>query len=1038
MSNKRGAARALRAQRRKITNVMGGGRAAPASSLHTLSALALLLSLAGWSDKAAAACSPAATTGADVINCSGAGTGSGRAALEGDDVLNIDASAIGFTAGSYYGNEGNDATSITGAGTPGTTVLNYVKGGTGDDVITIDSSAVDIRIGLDGDYRNYAITSGDSSETNGPTQGVDGNDRIYLEAGKISSVNGGGGNDLIELSGADVHGSATNNNPVFVGHGLRGQIRGGAGQDAINLLGGSAGSVHGDGGNDTIMLDGAHITAQRLPGAALENAERQITGGSGDDTITLRSGSAGRVEGNEGDDLISLEGADVDVVMVDVDGTPTPTGTGAILGGAGADQIFLSAGRASSVGGDAGADRITLDGAAVGQVDAGDGDDTFQWRQGSLATGFLGGTGSDHAQVDAPGYDGSQVLDGGDDTGTADGWSDTLRLHDHDVATSGSRLLNWERIEVDGIRLTLDDADLRVGGDVDVDGLPINGLHLRNGAQLALGTALNLTGNLVLDSGTRLQAGTADGSGRYQVLANPLAVGGGALVNNGIIDLRGATPAAGDTLAVAGRYASDSGAMLMDTRLADDAAATDALILNGGGATGRTVLDIQNAGGAGALTTGNGIAVVDARSGAGTRAGAFVLAGSLAAGPYEYTLVRGSVDASAPDSWFLRSNLDCSAPGAAELDACKPAAPAPGPTPPSGPTPPLETPATGATPAAPVVPNYRREMSLYSALPQAATLYGRALLDTLHQRVGEQEQLHGRADLAQREHVNGAWGRLIGQSGEHDGGSDGLLGSRGPQFDYRTHAAQLGVDLLRREAQGKRDHAGVYGAVGRTTLDVEHLQIRPAGSASMDGYTIGGYWTRYGQDGWYLDGVAQATRFDIKADSSRPGYGIKTRGTAWAGSLEGGKAWRADNGVSIEPQAQIVYQRLRLNDARDRAALLQWDSTDSLAGRIGLRVAKTWEHAAATAGAPARQTTLWGRVNLWHEFNGDSTLRASSAQGPVPLAASLGGQWTELQLGVTAQLGRNTSLYGNVGAQWGLGGDDSHAYEGRVGVRVNW
>ena len=62
-----------------------------------------------------------------------------------------------------------------------------------------------------------------------------------------------------------------------------------------------------------------------------------------------------------------------------------------------------------------------------------------------------------------------------------------------------------------------------------------------------------------------------------------------------------------------------------------------------------------NAGGPGALTTGDGILVVDAVNGGTTVPGAF--AGFAAAGPYEYLLYRGGSRPAATDDLFLRSSL---------------------------------------------------------------------------------------------------------------------------------------------------------------------------------------------------------------------------------------------------------------------------------------------------------------------------------------------------------------------------------------------
>jgi hypothetical protein len=103
-------------------------------------------------------------------------------------------------------------------------------------------------------------------------------------------------------------------------------------------------------------------------------------------------------------------------------------------------------------------------------------------------------------------------------------------------------------------------------------------------------------------------------------------------------------------------YVGNNGAIGLNTFLGDDASPSDKLVIDGGAATGTTKLNITNVGGFGAQTTGNGILVVDAQNSATTAANAFALiGGTIVAGDYQYSLHRGSEDASAPESWFLRS-----------------------------------------------------------------------------------------------------------------------------------------------------------------------------------------------------------------------------------------------------------------------------------------------------------------------------------------------------------------------------------------------
>ena len=55
------------------------------------------------------------------------------------------------------------------------------------------------------------------------------------------------------------------------------------------------------------------------------------------------------------------------------------------------------------------------------------------------------------------------------------------------------------------------------------------------------------------------------------------------------------------------------------------------------------------------MTTGNGIPVVEAVNGGTTALDAFMLAGRVVTGPYEYALYRGGLDVGSEADWFLRS-----------------------------------------------------------------------------------------------------------------------------------------------------------------------------------------------------------------------------------------------------------------------------------------------------------------------------------------------------------------------------------------------
>jgi outer membrane autotransporter protein len=532
-------------------------------------------------------------------------------------------------------------------------------------------------------------------------------------------------------------------------------------------------------------------------------------------------------------------------------------------------------------------------------------------------------------------------------------------------------------------------------------------------------------------------ATTLDSTGQYLPLGlafNTMALGGpvqgqilGAttFVNSGTIDLQ-ANPVPGDVLLISGghtpgssgggTFISNGGRLLVDTVLNEGGAAShsDILVLDGTsvGAGGATKLFVKNAGGAGALTLDNGIAVAQVLDPSRSAAGVFTLGAPAVAGPYEYTLFLGGVGADAGNgNWYLRSTLNCT------LSPTLPQCQTPNPINPTPPT--------------PVVPNFRVETSLYAAIPSMALLYGRNLLDTLHERVGEEEDGRRRADP---ENAKVWWGRVIGVNGVQHGDTLGVLGgSGGPHFDYTFLGLQAGMDIYRHDRpDGSRDQAGAYFAIGGDRGGVTHFDGRQ-GNSDFNAYTLGGYWTHFGPTGWYIDAVLQGTFYDIQSTANRGLPAFKAAAQGAAASLEGGYPFKFADGYFIEPQAQLIYQNVHINDTNDIAAQIRFADVDSLAARIGARFGRTW----AIDDSAQRTLTAWIRPNLWNEFRGNPTTSLSSETGFVPFHADLGGLWGEINAGVSGQVTSTTTLYANASYQSRFDGG-GFAYNGKVGLRVNW
>jgi outer membrane autotransporter protein len=577
--------------------------------------------------------------------------------------------------------------------------------------------------------------------------------------------------------------------------------------------------------------------------------------------------------------------------------------------------------------------------------------------------------------------------------------SDTLSF-DGFAFTGASELMNWETLNLtNGSNLTLNNN--LVMGDLGFSFPATN------------------TGVVNIDATSTLSA-FADRS----ILADDPA--SNVVVSNaGRINLSDGT--VGNRLTIVGDYVGQGGQLVLDTVLDADGP-SDQLVIDRGSATGNTAIVVNNAGGLGALTTGDGILVVDAINGGTTTTDAFQLAGPVVAGAWDYNLFRsGSTDA---QDWFLRTQAD---------------------TPPPGGNPP------------PVDP--RVEVPPYTSVPNLAYQYGFTMLGTYRERFAEiapapkavpaqpatvyckdpsqnfqcpisPDQNAVYADAQSDYDRYGAWGRLLGATGTH---APGPFAEEGPTFDYNMVGFQAGTDLLRREGEsGDRDIAGLYVGTGYIDASVAGINGGKAGESSLNGYTLGGYWTHIGAAGWYIDAVAQGTWYDnVKAASVR-GIGVETDGWGSTVSLEGGYPFQLGGGWTLEPQAQIAWQHVELDSASDIGAIVSWNNSDAYLGRVGGRLAKSFD-LSGEANAP-RPLTVWAQANLLRTFGDDPTTTLTNLQGtnPTVFKTTLGGTWAQLGLGASAQLAQNVAMFGSGEYGFSVDDGDSEAWTGRVGLKVTW
>jgi Autochaperone Domain Type 1 len=175
-----------------------------------------------------------------------------------------------------------------------------------------------------------------------------------------------------------------------------------------------------------------------------------------------------------------------------------------------------------------------------------------------------------------------------------------------------------------------------------------NLLDATNGSAITLNAnASTLTGAIQTDSTSTTAVNLNSGS--VWTMTGSSAVSNLAVTNSAIVFAPPGSGVSFKTLTV-GNYVGAGANLTMNTVLGGTGSASDQLVINGGSATGSTLLTIHNVGGAGAQTTGNGIPVVVVSNGGTTASNAFALASTPVAGGYKYSLEDTNND------WYLVSS----------------------------------------------------------------------------------------------------------------------------------------------------------------------------------------------------------------------------------------------------------------------------------------------------------------------------------------------------------------------------------------------
>ncbi|WP_282349415.1 autotransporter outer membrane beta-barrel domain-containing protein [Pseudomonas sp. PS01301] len=892
-----------------------------------------------------------------------------------------------------------------------------------------------------------------------------GNDAYVCDSGTASSLSDLLGNNSLTLppggtgtiTGAVEFGPGQDS--VLLGSGsIEGVLNTGAGADTVLVSGGRLSSLIQGDGADTLEVIGGTISGPVSQGSGIDSfimrggQIQSLSQGDGLDTFSMTDGTI--VGAFEDGDIARMSGGTIGRVDMKLDNNLFELSGGRINGnlvaGFGNDTIAVSGG---SIGGNisvsGGVDEVTVSGGDIGgNVLLSFGDDRFLWRDAGLIHGTISmGAGDDTA-----------LLSNLEETQLAsprliygDAGIDTLTL-DNSRTTGGARYSYWETI------------------------------NLSNGSVLDLPDRLSLADDSTPPNSGLLTLDRSSTLGATQGTVGPIVEGQTITLNNaGLIDLTRSGAQAEDRLTVIGNYVGNDARLKLQTVLAGDDAPSDRLVVAQGTLSGLTAITVDNLDGRGAQTTANGITLVEATQGATSTNGAFTLANNLSVGAYQYYLFKGGVTAGSENSWFLRSSVVAPpvvvppvteppevVPPVVEPPVVQPptveppvieppvveppvAEPEPPvieppaveppvieppvqPQPPEPePTPPTPAPGAQEPIAAIGTPNlphpapgqsivlYRIEVPAYSVVPPAAALLALDSLGSFHERQGEQSLLTERGVLP------AGWARTFGSHGRQQ-----WAGAATPNLSSTISGYQVGHDLFAALSDnGYRQHVGLFAGHARLDGKVRGFALgfdnTPSGHIRLRADNLGAYWTVISPAGAYLDLVAMSTRFEGRSRSER-GYTLDLDGHGVAVSVEAGYPLRLSEQWLLEPQVQVVGQKITLDTARDPVSKVAFDTEHYWRTRLGVRLKGQYR----VGGTPVEP---YVQANLWRTLDGEDAVTFDEVD---TLRSQHRATQAKLGMGLAARLSDDVSLYLNTDYARSLDSQPQESLQGSLGLRISW
>lgn len=242
-----------------------------------------------------------------------------------------------------------------------------------------------------------------------------------------------------------------------------------------------------------------------------------------------------------------------------------------------------------------------------------------------------------------------------------------------------------------------------------------------------------------------------------------------------------------------------------------------------------------------------------------------------------------------------------------------------------------------------------------------------------------------------------------------------------------------GPAVLTLQSGSNTQKIGLIGGVnqiqanGNGVLTSRALADPNSDTLNLQGQSLGAYYSLIGAQGWHVDLSASGGRV---SGFSRNEQGARqaTEGSALTLSVEGGYPIGLSENWVVEPQAQLINQRITLDTPYAGSGNASSTDLTAWSGRVGARLRGSYD----LNGLPVEP---YVRTNLWHTVYTGNTVTLDQVD---KISSSRKSSTVELGLGLVARVTPAVSLYVSADYSSDVDDNDLNGIIGSLGVRMRW